>query len=183
LSGDFVKMQQGHKFKTQPMITNQIRTTIFEYNSETELEPVYQELIRQAKEATQSAYSPYSKFGVGASVLLENGQIIKGNNQENAAYPSGLCAERVALFYANSNLPDIKVSAIAIAAFTGGEYTKVPIPPCGSCRQVILETQTRYGLPIKVFMYSQEKILLVEDSSTLLPLSFQSKHLKGNTYI
>ena len=100
-------------------------------------------LVNQSREAAKRAYAPYSKFQVGAAVLLENGEIITGTNQENAAYPSGLCAERVAVFYANSKYPDVPVIAIAVTAFTNNKFVQTPIPPCGSCRQVLTETETK----------------------------------------
>jgi cytidine deaminase len=161
------------------MIKKELITTIIEYNSPDELEAVDQELIRLAKAATDNAYAPYSKFSVGAAVLLENGQIVHGTNQENAAYPSGLCAERVALFYANSNFPESKVLSIAIAARAGTEFIEMPITPCGSCRQVILETQKRFRHPIKIIQYGKDKIQVIEDASTLLPISFDEAVLKG----
>jgi cytidine deaminase len=160
------------------MITRQIFTTLIEFESESELEPTDKELVKQAREATKKSYSPYSKFSVGAAILLENGQIIQGNNQENAAYPSGLCAERVALFYANANFPESKVLAIAIAANSGKSFTNLPVTPCGSCRQVIIETQNRFKYPIKIILYGKDKILLIEDASTLLPISFSDEFLK-----
>ena len=129
-------------------------------------------LVDSAKEALKKAYSPYSNFQVGAAILLDNNEVICGSNQENAAYPSGLCAERTALFYANSNYPDQAVDTIAIAAFTNGTYTEQPITPCGACRQVILETQNRYKHPIRIILYGEKEIYIVEKITDLLPLSF-----------
>jgi cytidine deaminase len=160
------------------MIQKEIHTILLEYESEFELEPIDQKLVHQAKLSTDNAYAPYSDFKVGAAVLLENGKIIHGNNQENAAYPSGLCAERVALFFANSNFPDIKVRRIAIAAKKGENFTKLPITPCGSCRQVILESQNRFEIPIKIILYGLDKVQVIEDASTLLPISFNDGFLK-----
>lgn len=156
-----------------------IITTLVEYSSINELETIDQQLINESKKATENAYAPYSNFHVGAALLLENGEIICGNNQENAAYPSGLCAERVALFYANSKYPDVKVKTIAIAASSNGKFAKFPVGPCGSCRQVILETENRFKSPIKIILYSEEKIQVIEDASTLLPISFTEDFLKG----
>jgi cytidine deaminase len=150
----------------------QLTTTILEYESGKELDKTEVDLVNEAMKATYQAYSPYSKFSVGAAVLLDNGKIIQGTNQENAAYPSGLCAERVALFYANSCFPDSKVLSIAIAAQSGNTFTKLPISPCGACRQVILESQIRFKHPIKIILYGTGKILVIEDASTLLPISF-----------
>jgi len=149
------------------MVQKDIHTIVLEYESEYELEPVDQKLVHQAKLSTDNAYAPYSNFKVGAAVLLENGKMIHGNNQENAAYPSGLCAERVALFFANSNFPEIKVRRIAIAAKNGDDFTKLPITPCGSCRQVILEAQNRYEIPIKIILYGTEKVQIIEDASRI----------------
>jgi len=134
-------------------------------------------LIDGAKSATQRAYAPYSGFNVGAAALLANGEIISGNNQENAAYPSGLCAERVTLFAANSRYPDTAVEAIAIAAFHDGEFTDTPCCPCGGCRQVIVEVENRYDKPIKVIMYGKSKVYEVESIKALLPLSFGKESL------
>ena len=154
-------------------------TTIIEYDSISELQESDRQLVEESKKITAHAYAPYSKFRVGAALLLENGEIIKGTNQENAAYPSGLCAERVALFYANSKFPDSKVKAIAISAKSGNKFTKEPVTPCGSCRQVMLETEKRFKNPIKIILYGEEKIQIIEDASTLLPMSFSGKFLSG----
>lgn len=140
-----------------------------------DIEECYNEikiLIKKAQSATQNAYAPYSKFKVGAAVLLSNGQIISGSNQENVAYPSGTCAERTTLFYANSQFPDIPVSAIAIAAYNNGDFTDDICTPCGACRQVILEAEIRYGEPIKVIMCGKNKVYIVDSIKALLPLCF-----------
>lgn len=129
-------------------------------------------LIQQAKEAANNAYAPYSNFYVGAAVLLSNGEIITGNNQENAAYPSGLCAERVALFYANALYPHEKIVSIAITAFNKDEEVKNPVSPCGSCRQVILESQFRQKEPISLILAGKQKIYKIDDASLLLPIHF-----------
>ncbi|MBO5961222.1 MAG: cytidine deaminase, partial [Paludibacteraceae bacterium] len=104
-----------------------------------ELSETYQNLVDKAKQQTKTAYAPYSKFHVGAAVLMDNGEILCGSNQENAAYPSGLCAERTTLFYANAHYPDRKVVALAIAAAQNEAFLEEPISPCGACRQVMLE--------------------------------------------
>ncbi len=148
-----------------------------EYSSVGELPTAFQELVEQAKEATESAYSPYSKFNVGAALLLDNEQIIKGNNQENAAYPSGLCAERVATFYANAEYPNNAVKAIAISAKNANGFLPVPITPCGSCRQVLLETEERYGQEITVILYGTQKIWVIPNAKALLPFSFDKEAL------
>lgn len=135
-------------------------------------------LIEAAKKATEKAYAPYSGFSVGAALLLENGEIVSGNNQENAAYPSGLCAERTTVFYANANFPEEKVIAIAIAANHKGSFTEDVITPCGACRQVLLETENRFHTPMKVLMYSEKGVYVMESIKDLLPLSFGDEMLK-----
>ena len=128
-------------------------------------------LIDLAKNATKDAYAPYSQFRVGAAVLLENGEMITGNNQENIAYPSGMCAERVALYYANATFPDVKVKAIAVAAYFEGDYVE-KISPCGSCRQVLQEAENRYKSPIRILLYGKNEVYIVESVKDLMPLSF-----------
>ncbi|MEG1839543.1 MAG: cytidine deaminase [Bacteroidaceae bacterium] len=135
-------------------------------------------LIDQAVEATKRSYAPYSKFSVGAAALLANGVTVTGTNQENAAYPSGLCAERTTLFYANSQYPDQAVTALAIAARTERGFINHPIPPCGACRQVILETEKRYQQTIKILLYGAEHIYIIEGVAGLLPLSFDKSDME-----
>jgi len=134
-------------------------------------------LVKAAQEATQQAYAPYSQYSVGAAVLLDNGVILKGSNQENAAYPSGLCAERTALFYANSQYPDTAVNTVVIAAFNKGDFTKDVCTPCGSCRQVFAEIEVRYNKPVRILMCSKDKVYEVDSIKALLPLSFGKKDL------
>lgn len=143
-----------------------------------ELNTADQELLQAAIEATNRSYAPYSKFSVGAAALLANGIIITGTNQENAAYPSGLCAERTTLFYANSQYPDQAVVTLAIAARTEADFITVPIPPCGACRQVILETEKRYDCPIRILLYGKECIYEVKGIGDLLPLSFDASAMQ-----
>ncbi len=135
-------------------------------------------LIGKAKEAVKRAYAPYSQFFVGASVLLKNGEIISGNNQENAAYPSGLCAERVALFYANSLYPDVAVEALAVTVFTKNDFLETPAPPCGACRQVMLETEIRFKTPMKIFLVGKKQIYVIENAKSLLPIHFDKDLLE-----
>ena len=137
-----------------------------------------QKLINQAKEACKTSYSPYSNFGVGAAARLMNGIVVTGSNQENAAYPSGLCAERTTLFYANSQYPDQGVETLAVAAYTQGHYLDQPIPPCGACRQVILETEKRYKNPIRILLYGDKEIYECQSIGALLPLSFTASDMK-----
>lgn len=128
-------------------------------------------LVRAALEATEQAYTPYSKFHVGAAVLLADGTIVTGSNQENAAYPSGLCAERVALFHAGHQYPNVPVVALAIAAATEGRQVE-SISPCGACRQVLLETEQRYNKPVKVLLCGTKDVWVAPSAASLLPLCF-----------
>ena len=130
-------------------------------------------LTELAIEATSRSYAPYSKFHVGAAVRLENGVEIIGCNQENAAYPSGLCAERTALFAAGAQYPNVPVRMLAIAARgTDGELQEEPVGPCGSCRQVIIECETRFKKPIRILLYGQKHIYVIDNIKKLMPLSF-----------
>ena len=138
-----------------------------------ELPEESRKLVDAALEATQRSYAPYSHFYVGAAVMLNNGVIVTGNNQENVAFPSGLCAERTALFYANAQYPEVPVKALAIVARdSSGKVTQAPISPCGACRQVMLETENRFGKPMQVLLASAEEVIVVESASALLPLAF-----------
>lgn len=131
-----------------------------------------------ARESAQSAYAPYSDFKVGAAVLLKNGKIISGNNQENIAYPSGLCAERVALFSAGANFPAVPIKAIAVSFLSHSKKSNTPITPCGACRQVIAECELRYKNKIRIILESeQEKIWLIDGIDNLLPFMFQHPKL------
>lgn len=134
-------------------------------------------LIHEAKKATQTSYSPYSNYSVGAAVLLDGGEIIRGSNQENAAYPSGLCAERTAVFFANAQHPDKKVLAIAIIAQTEGDFVDTICSPCGSCRQVLAEVEDRYQTPIRILMCSKTTVYETSSIKDLLPLSFGSSSM------
>lgn len=143
----------------------------------TELPMCLQDAVRRAEEESCRAYAPYSGFQVGAAVLLSDGTLVGGNNQENAAYPSGLCAERVALFHANATYPDKEPIAIAIVARRDGLVVPHPVPPCGSCRQVLLESEKRYGHPIQVLLYDGRDVTLLSCVHDLLPLSFSDTML------
>ncbi len=156
-----------------------ISTSFDVYSNETELNQLDFNLLTEAKEAVQKAYAPYSNFHVGSAVLLEDGTIIQGNNQENAAYPSGLCAERVAMYYAGANYPHLKIKAIAITCHSENEAIDKPISPCGSCRQAMAEYETRHQQQIKVIMSGEVgEILISESIQNLLPLMFTNKDLK-----
>lgn len=154
--------------------TVETKFSIYQFN---ELEISQQQLINKAKEQVTKAYAPYSGFHVGAAVELENGEIFAGSNQENSAYPSGLCAERVAMFYANAQFPDVAVKTLAIAAFTNDKFLADPITPCGSCRQVLLETEMRFEKNITILLYGTEHIYLIENVKQLLPLCFEKTSL------
>ena len=151
-----------------------ITVKIYTYN---ELPAAYQTIVDMAKKQTEQSYAPYSKFHVGAAILLEDGKITTGNNQENVAYPSGLCAERVAMFYANALHPAIAPKALDIAAFTDGAFLSVPIAPCGACRQVLLESEARYGKDIEILLCGEKEIILINSCKDLLPLSFGREFL------
>lgn len=143
-----------------------------------ELNTSDRQLIDKARKTNEHSYAPYSHFYVGAAVLLDNGEIVCGSNQENAASPSGTCAERTALFYAGAKYPDQAVKTIAIAARNDTEETEMPVPPCGACRQVLLETEQRFHTPIRILLYGKKEILLLKSVNDLLPLSFGISFLK-----
>ena len=135
-------------------------------------------LLQAAMDATKRSYAPYSKFSVGAAARLNNEVIVTGTNQENAAYPSGLCAERTTLFYANSQYPDQAVATLAVAARTERDFLDAPIPPCGACRQVILETEKRFNQPMRILLYGKEEVYEVKSIRDLLPLSFDGSEME-----
>lgn len=147
--------------------------------SDSELTPQEQQLVAQAKASTYRSYAPYSRFSVGAAALLADGTIVCGSNQENAAYPSGLCAERTALFYANSQHPDQAVQMLCIAARdTSGQFTQRPIAPCGACRQVLVETESRFPeTPLRVMLYGTAGTCFISSAKQLLPVSFDASFL------
>lgn len=157
-----------------------ITTTIKECSYE-ELEPHDRKLVDTAKRATKNSYAPYSKFHVGAAILMGNGEIISGANQENVAYPSGTCAERTACFYASAKYPGVAMKKIAIAAWTDLHtdpqsdyetgFQREPISPCGACRQALLEYEALYG-EIEVILYGKDKVYILPSVKSLLPLSF-----------
>jgi len=151
------------------MQEKEIRIPIKVYPSINELPKSYQDLIHRSRHALTRAYAPYSQFRVGAAVLLANGEVIEGNNQENVAFPSGLCAERVAMFYASSKFPDVDIEAIAVA----GNPIQSPITPCGSCRQVLSEYEWKQKKQIRIFLTGlSEEIWELNSVNDLLPLSF-----------
>ena len=145
-----------------------------EFDSPAEMSPEDQELIAAAHEARKGSYSPYSNFQVGAALRLDNGLIVKGANQENAAYPSGLCAERTAMFWASANYPDIPFDTLAISAADHGVLCELPASPCGSCRQVMAGYQKKYGRPLKVILVGEKRIRKFDKVEDLLPIIFDS---------
>ncbi|MBF4467111.1 cytidine deaminase [Flavobacterium sp. LC2016-12] len=154
-------------------------TSSFEvYDNLKELSTEIQDLMNQAVEIRKKAYAPYSQFRVGAALLLDNGKIVLGSNQENAAYPSGLCAERVAIFHAGSVYPEAKILKMAITAASDTNQTKAPIPPCGSCRQSIAEYEIKQDTPIEIyFMGEIGEVYKSASLKNLLPFMFDKKFL------
>lgn len=148
------------------------------YPSKKELPEAIFLLMESAIEARDKAYAPYSNFTVGAAVLLDNDAVVMGGNQENAAYPSGLCAERTAIYYAGSQYPGIAIKSIAISAKSKTRPTLKPIPPCGACRQAIAEYEMKQEAPIEIYFMGEEGEVVKSDSlENLLPLLFTSKYL------
>lgn len=138
-----------------------------------ELPPDDRRLLELAREATERSYAPYSHFRVGAAILLDNGEIITGANQENVAYPSGTCAERSACFYAHARYPEARFVKIAIAARgTDGEFVADPVAPCGACRQALLEYETLAGHDVRVLLVGRDKVYILPSVRSTLPLAF-----------
>lgn len=145
-----------------------------EYSSLEELSEKDRGMATAAIEAAKGSYSPYSKFQVGAALLLENGVLVKGANQENAAYPAGLCAERTAMFWAGANYPGIAFDTLAVAGHDHGVLCESPSSPCGSCRQVMAEYQKKAGKPMKIILVGSKRILKFSKVDDLLPFIFDS---------
>lgn len=160
-------------------IKKKISFDITIYGSIEELNANDRDLMSAAVHARKKAYAPYSNFSVGASVLLANGEIIEGNNQENASYPSGLCAERVAVFYAGAKFPNVKIQTVAISAASATYDVSTPAAPCGNCRQAISEYEFKQNSSIKIILMGETGSVIVCDClSDLLPLGFNSTYLK-----
>ncbi len=156
-----------------------ITIKVEEYNEHDQLPETDLLLLKKASEAIKGSYAPYSEFHVGAAALLENGEVVLGSNQENTAYPSGLCAERVALFHAQSTYPGVAVLSLAITAQCNHFVTNSPVTPCGSCRQVIAEVEKRQEQKIRIVMKGEEGMAqAVEGIDQLLPLLFHEEKLK-----
>ena len=156
------------------MTSKEIKIAYQEYEAIDQLEPQDRELAEAALKATESSYAPYSRFNVGAAVRLDSGLIVKGSNQENAAYPSGICAERTAMFYASASHPENAFTGIAIAATQEGVLCSNPVTPCGACRQVMAEYQTKGGRPMSIILIGGSKVWKFEKVEDLLPLIFDS---------
>ncbi|OUL61029.1 cytidine deaminase [Flavobacterium sp. AJR] len=155
-----------------------ITTQFSVFESIEELSKDTQDLMNEAIAIRKKAYAPYSKFRVGAALLLDNGKIVLGSNQENAAYPSGLCAERVAIYHAGAIYPDAKILKIAITAASDTNQTKAPIPPCGSCRQSIAEYEIKQETPIEIYFMGEIGVIYQSASlKNLLPFMFDKKFL------
>jgi cytidine deaminase len=160
------------------MTEKQLTTTIQVFDSISELPVDIQKLMKDAVEAREKAYAPYSKFKVGAALVLENGFIVKGSNQENASYPSGLCAERTAIYAAGANYPNQKIKAITITATSEKHDVLEPIAPCGACRQAIAEYEQKQEDPIEIyFTGTSGKVIHVKALLDILPLAFDNKFL------
>lgn len=145
-----------------------------EYTGREELPQQDRELLDIAKQAAQSAYAPYSRFKVGSALLLDNGEVVSASNQENAAYPSGLCAERVALFYAHAKYPNARVVALAVTAIVDGKQCETPTYPCGACRQVMAESEQRGSGNIRIVIGGEKVTQAVTGTSSLLPFVFDN---------
>jgi cytidine deaminase len=157
-----------------------ISYSYMEYESPEELDIQDQELIIAAKEAARLAYAPYSKFMVGAAIRLESGRIVHGSNVENAAFPSGICAERTVIACTVSNYPDDKPAAMAIAAMSDEGVPAESVSPCGNCRQVIAEEEVRSGKQIRIILSGRNKIQVMESISPLLPLQFSRNSFRAD---
>ncbi|WP_372776515.1 cytidine deaminase [Mangrovibacterium sp.] len=163
------------------MQTKEIKILVTRYENLEELITTDRELVLAARQIAETAYAPYSKFKVGAALILDNGQIVKGSNQENAATPAGVCAERSALFWANANFPNSAVKAIAISAVDQSGNRALHLSPCGICRQALLESEHRFKEPIRIILDSRNNIEILNDVESLLPLSFNGNSLtNGN---
>ena len=155
-----------------------IESILYAYDSLSELPESIQSLMHKAVEARDKAYAPYSKFNVGAALLLDNGEVITGSNQENASYPSGLCAERTAIYYAGAKFPEAEIMQMAITAASQNQKTSEPIPPCGACRQAIAEYEVKQKTPIKIyFMGEIGKVVKSNSLANLLPFVFDKSSL------
>lgn len=159
------------------MRTKELRILVYEYSTIWDLPEADQKLVLAAREASERAFAPYSHFNVGAALLLANGEIVTGNNQENAAFPTGLCAERVALFYAHATYPKVAVKVMAVTASNSHGPVEGPVKPCGSCRQAMVEAEVRFKHPIRIILDGKKKIQVFEGVDNLLPFAFKPESL------
>lgn len=164
------------------MKKRELKIVYADFENEGELNESDRELLQKARLAADKAYAPYSNFYVGAALLLKNGKIITGNNQENVAYPSGLCAERVAIYAAGASYPDEAIETIAVTCKSKAFEVNEPLSPCGACRQAIAEYETRHNSKIRILLAGEKGIIrMVESISDLLPFMFKAEELKkGN---
>lgn len=163
--------------KTKTMHKRVFQIFADEYNKLSDLSAADQKLVLAARESSRNAYAPYSKFFVGAAVLLANGEVIIGNNQENADFTDGLCAERVALFYAHAIYPNVAVNTLAVTAKNQNGLIAGPAQPCGSCRQVLVESESRFNHPVRIILDGAEKIMVLNGADNLLPFAFKPDQL------
>ncbi len=161
------------------MIKRELKIAFTEYESAKELDVKEQELLQKAREASEQAYAPYSNFYVGAALLLENGVIVSGNNQENVAYPSGLCAERVAIYAAGAQYPNVAIKTIAITCRSKQFEVNEPLSPCGACRQAMSEYEMRHNQHIRTILAGEKgKVMVMDSIADLLPFMFKAEGLK-----
>ncbi len=159
------------------MKKREVSISFLEYSGIDELPDADRSLVEEAISAAAGSYAPYSHFNVGAAILLDDGMVVRGANVENAAFPSGSCAEKTALSYSVANHHEKKAVAIAIAALTGGELTDQPVPPCGNCRQMLIEEEQRTGHPMKVILAGKSGVTVLANCQSLMPLSFTRSNL------
>lgn len=152
--------------------------SFLEYSSIDEMPEAEKALAGEAVKAASGAYAPYSRFMVGAAILLDDGTVVRGANVENAAFPSGSCAEKTALSYMVANYSGRKAVAIAIAALTDGILTDDPVTPCGNCRQMLIEEEQRSASPVKVILVGKSAVYVLDSSQVLMPLSFTGRNLR-----
>jgi cytidine deaminase len=153
-------------------------TLTYEETTPEQLNAADRSLIERSKEAAEGSYAPYSSFNVGCAIRLSDGTITSGANQENASYPCGTCAERTTLFYTEANHPGATLTDIAIAAKTHGHFTDTPLPPCGLCRQALLEAEERQNSKLRILMYGEKKVWIADSVSELLPLRFDAGNME-----
>lgn len=159
-------------------MNKEIKISYHHFNNFDELDETEKKLFLMAKEVREKAYAPYSKFLVGCAVLLENGEIVVGSNQENAAYPSGLCAERTTIFWTSANYPNVKIKKIFVIGAPQNATTSLPIPPCGACRQSLLEYETKQEEAIEIYFSSiNGEVCKTKSIKDLLPFSFDKSYL------